>query len=67
MLTSADLHLAVDDPRVVALAVDVVHLGEVVLLPQQRVQDVVLTQDSEVQYSTVQYSTVQYSTVQYST
>ena len=42
MLTSADLHLAVDDPRVVALAVDVVHLGEVVLLPQQRVQDVVL-------------------------
>ena len=54
MLTSADLHLAVDDPRVVALAVDVVHLGEVVLLPQQRVQDVVLTQ-----YSTVQYITVQ--------
>ena len=61
MLTSADLHLAVDDPRVVALAVDVVHLGEVVLLPQQRVQDVVLTQDKY--SSTVQYSTVQYSTV----
>ena len=58
MLTTADLHLAVDDPRVVALAVDVVHLGEVVLLPQQRVQDVVLTQDSEVHYITVQYSTV---------
>ena len=56
----ADLHLAVDDPRVVALAVDVVHLGEVVLLPQQRVQDVVLTQDK---YSTLQYNKVQYSTV----
>ena len=38
----ADLHLAVDDPRVVALSVNVVHLGEVILLPQQRVQDVVL-------------------------
>ena len=62
MLPSADLHLAVDDPRVVPLSVDVVHLGEVILLPQQRVQDVVLTQASEVQYSTVQYSTVQYST-----
>ena len=53
----ADLHLAVDDPRVVPLPVDVVHLGEVILLPQQRVQDVVLHRP--VKYSTLQYSTVQ--------
>ena len=38
----AHLHLGVDHACVLTLPVDVVHLGEVILLPQQRVQDVVL-------------------------
>ena len=45
----ADLHLAVDDPRVVPLPVDVVHLGQVVLLPQGRVEDVVEVDGQDVQ------------------
>ena len=35
------LHLRVDHPRVLPLLVDVVDLGEEVLLPEERVQDVV--------------------------
>ena len=41
MLSVPYLHLTVDNPRVLALAVDVVDLREVVLLPQVGVEDVV--------------------------
>ena len=41
MLSVLYLHLTVDHPRVLALAVDVVDLREVVLLPQVGVEDVV--------------------------
>ena len=37
----AHLHLGVDHTRVLPLPVDVVHLGQVVLLPKGRVEDVV--------------------------
>ena len=43
------LHLGVDHARVLPLPVDVVHLGEVVLLPQGRVEDVVEVDGQDVQ------------------
>ena len=45
----AHLHLGVDHARILALPVDVVHLGQVVLLPQCRVEDVVEVDGQDVQ------------------
>ena len=45
----AHLHLGVDHACILALPVDVVHLGQVVLLPQGRVEDVVEVDGRDVQ------------------
>ena len=45
----AHLHLGVDHACVLPLPVDVVHLGQVVLLPKGRVEDVVEVDGQDVQ------------------
>ena len=45
----AHLHLRVDHARVLALPVDVVHLGQVILLSKGRVEDVVEVDWQDVQ------------------
>ena len=49
MILSGHLHLRVDNACVLTLPVDVVHLGEVVLLPEGRVEDVVEVDGQDVQ------------------
>ena len=47
--TCSHLHLAVDHPGVLPLSVDVMDLGEVVLLPEVGVEDVVEVDGQDVQ------------------
>ena len=47
--SAGHLHLRVDHSGVLALPVDMVHLGEVVLLPQGGVEDVVEVDGQDVQ------------------
>ena len=49
VILSRHLHLRVDNARVLTLPVDVVDLGEVVLLAKSRVEDVVEVDGQDVQ------------------
>ena len=49
VILSRHLHLRVDNARVLTLPVDVVDLGEVVLLSKSRVEDVVEVDGQDVQ------------------
>ena len=49
VILSRHLHLRVDNARVLTLPVDVVDLGEVVLLSKSRVEDVVEVDGEDVQ------------------
>ena len=49
VILSRHLHLRVDNARVLTLPVDVVDLGEVVLLSKSRVEDVVEVNRQDVQ------------------
>ena len=49
VILSRHLHLRVDNARVLTLPVDVVDLGEVVLLSKGRVEDVVEVDGQDVQ------------------
>ena len=49
VILSRHLHLRVDNARVLTLPVDVVHLGEVVLLSKSWVEDVVEVHRQDVQ------------------
>ena len=49
VILSRHLHLRVDNARVLTLPVDVVDLGEVVLLAKSRVEDVVEVDRQDVQ------------------
>ena len=49
VILSRHLHLRVDNARVLTLPVDVVDLGEVVLLAKSRIEDVVKVDGQDVQ------------------
>ena len=63
VLAFADLHLGVHNARVLTLPVDMVDLGEVVLLPQGGIEDVVHVDWQDVQETRGTYRIILHATL----